>query len=131
MLSLSLDFGRLGLEFWIAGSEVESLELPCAGLSCKLFNFYGLRLVAQFLPESLCDLHFGTVQAAQVGTAPFAPVVVQGGWGRGTVPSLNETARIREDSGRLCSADYECGINDGNFTQTFWSERTVRKDNGL
>jgi hypothetical protein len=65
------------------------------------------------------------------GTAPFAPIVVQGGWGRGTVPSLNETARIRIGFGPSFAADYECGINDGNSTQTFWSAETVRKGNGL
>jgi hypothetical protein len=44
---------------------------------------------------------FGDCATCTGGTRPFAPIAVQGGWGRGTVPFLNKTARIREDSGRL------------------------------
>jgi hypothetical protein len=51
---------------FICTVEVDCLELPCASWPPKLFGLCGLRTAAQFLWESLCNLHFGTVQPAQV-----------------------------------------------------------------
>src|ERR1700761_6251391 len=43
------------------GSGLE-IEQPCACLISKLFILFNIRYTPQFLCESLCDLHFKTVQ---------------------------------------------------------------------
>ena len=108
---LSFPFGRLAqpvraLALQARGPGFESLtahqslhfcgrcafeyKLACAKLTLKLFALWWLRALARFPAESLYDLYSTTVQAAQLWKDSFAPFLVQGGWGRGTLPSLND-----------------------------------------
>jgi hypothetical protein len=76
-------------------------ELSCAAQISKLLIFVLFIDDSTLSAKIFMRSSFLNCATAHGEMRLFAPILVQRGWGRGTVPSLNQTARIHMDSGRL------------------------------